>query len=134
MKITDYKGCEIYYESSMKLFRVEEKQFPTQTEAETYIDRLVKAEKATFKRIPVIYSDGGWGRYLTGEVTSMLDDEAWVVSSEGKRTKTRTKYIFHTTPENQARIGRLIDINKQIEDLQAERDSIKFDCPLSEGV
>ncbi len=134
MKITDYKGYEIFYDSFSRRFYVGGmlECFVSQDEAENYIDKLIKMEKSEFKKIPAI--SRLWGELTLGEVTGIIDGkDAWFRSEEGKRNKIQLKYLNRATSDNLELLRQHRELSRQINDLSIKRLEIKFgDCLAEE--
>ena len=129
VKISDYKGYVINYESFYRTFKVDSESFATQLEAEKYIDKLVKVEKSAFEPIPVIRAQ--WSSIVCGKVTGIIDDkDAWFRSEDGKRSKGSLKYLYQATDDNLEKLRLYRELDKQITDLIQKRDAIKFDDSL----
>jgi len=126
MKITDYKGREINYNLLAKKFEACDMSFPTQSDAEGFIDKLVKSEQS-IKLFPAILCS--WGDNRLVDVTSIVDDSAWVTSEKG-RSKERLSSLFHATPENLEKMNAIIELNKEIKRLERMANGIKFDNPV----
>jgi hypothetical protein len=140
-KIKEYGEVTIYFDEKEERFKAQNKDgdiIAYSKSLKTLEENLDKERKRKFKRISA-YKLEGWGKqiYSKGEITSYNPEnkEAWFVSSQGGREKFSASYsienpndgvnLYKDSPENLAKLQKLIEIEKQIQDLQSQKSKVR---------
>lgn len=126
VKIEDYKGYEVYYNSGSMIFYASDGEgdrlsAETQKNIEAQIDR--KSKKVS-TRIPFIKIEST-GNYRAGDITSnnASTKELWVSITEGDYGKGRSQYsnydvnnstLYKDTPDNRAILSHIKEIRSEI--------------------
>jgi hypothetical protein len=128
----EYNGFTIEYSEWNEKFvaKIGESEYSNSnlTKVRKHIDALDKKE---FKRFTIISEGGRWsdGDWKTKTVTSIFGEGdrvyAWVVGSDGRRSKEQLTSLFLDTPENRRSATTILELEKQSTSINKQIGSIK---------